>query len=39
MEEAAMCDRVAILDRGKIVALGKPEAARIVADRCEALAA
>ncbi len=25
MEEAAMCDRVAILDRGKIVALGKPE--------------
>lgn len=26
MEEAAMCDRVAILDHGKIVALGKPEA-------------
>lgn len=25
MEEAAMCDRVAIVDRGKIVALGKPE--------------
>ena len=25
MEEAAMCDRVAILDRGKIVALGKPD--------------
>ncbi|MBI2923714.1 MAG: ATP-binding cassette domain-containing protein [Planctomycetes bacterium] len=26
MEEGAMCDRVAILDLGKVVALGKPEA-------------
>jgi len=26
MEEGALCDRVAILDRGQIVALGKPEA-------------
>jgi ABC-2 type transport system ATP-binding protein len=25
MEEGAMCDRVAILDRGRIVALGRPE--------------
>ncbi|MCE9584131.1 MAG: ATP-binding cassette domain-containing protein [Planctomycetes bacterium] len=25
MEEANVCDRVAILDRGKVVALGKPE--------------
>lgn len=26
MEEAALCDRVAILDHGRIVALGKPDA-------------